>query len=205
MKRLVVLLLVGAALATAATVLNVFDYGQVAAVALGADHGPAFAVAAAAAAALDPEVLRAVHNDLMTRAKAKMDELKSDTPKADATRIEGEHDAIMRQADAVQASMAALDQKRAAPEPESAVIAKTERARAAEITALAHKHAMPDGFAEDHINKGTALDQVRALVLDHVHAASERRLSNRSPVQGADRAAAAASWDRALKNAGATL
>jgi hypothetical protein len=47
---------------------------------------------------------------------------------------------------------------------------EAERARVAEITTLALRHAMPADFAAGHINAGTAVDAVRSAVLNAIAA-----------------------------------
>jgi hypothetical protein len=65
-------------------------------------------------------------------------------------------------------------------DPDTLALA-AERRRAADISGMASRHSMPAGFADEHIRKGTSLDQVRVLVLNHVTSESEKtRISPRT-------------------------
>lgn len=64
---------------------------------------------------------------------------------------------------------ATTEARAAAQQPDDAARAlSAERARSAEITALATRHQMPADFTRQHIEAGTAIDEVRKLVLDDV-------------------------------------
>jgi hypothetical protein len=166
---------------------------------------------AAAGVSINLDALRAVHGDLVSRAAATMKEAKDGMPAAELAAIEQRHAALVDQATAMQGAIDAAS--RAAPV--AAVVpavdatttggdVKADRERTAEIANLAQRHAMPDLL--DHIGKGTSLDAVRKIVLDKVaEGAAGKRLNGRSPANGAEVVQAAASWDRALTRAGATL
>ena len=107
---------------------------------------------------------------LEARAAAKLAEITDDTPDDRARSIETEHKAIL---DEITATRAAIDAEADRLEPDPASGRDTgsldaERIRTAEITEMALRHAMPAGFAAEHIRKGTSIDDVRKLVLEHV-------------------------------------
>ncbi|MDQ2080483.1 hypothetical protein RA307_09850 [Xanthobacteraceae bacterium Astr-EGSB] len=121
--------------------------------------------------------LRQQRSDLQAQATAKMAEV-TDGMSADAVRtIEDQHRSILANVATVDTAIAA-EERRAAPPPASppapAVDLAAERTRASEITTLATRHAMPADFATRHISGGTALDEVRRLVLEKVASRSAR-------------------------------
>ncbi|WP_315806969.1 MULTISPECIES: hypothetical protein [unclassified Bradyrhizobium] len=128
--------------------------------------------------------LRSQHADLVKRAAAKIAEV-VDGLAPDAVRaIETEHADLLRQAGEVEVKIKTEEQRiidaaiagTAPPPADSAA----ERARSAEIVQLAQRHRMPVDFASQHITAGTALDQVRNLVLEAVAARdAQTRISPR--------------------------
>jgi hypothetical protein len=145
--------------------------------------GGAFAAGVAKMMLANPALLalRSRHADLTTRAAAKLAEVKDDTPAADRTRIEGEHRAIADELATVNREIATIEATPPAPAPTDPVA--VERTRTTEITRLALRHGMPPEFTTRHLADGTALDQVRTLVLDHVAAEADRtRISPRVQV-----------------------
>lgn len=179
-------LLAAFAIVAAAAMLMTFDGGAVAHAASGGTAHVAswhdlitIAGPVVAATAVNVEGLRSLHADVMTRAAAKMNEIKDGMTDADVKRIEGEHDALLRHADTLNA---AIEQAGAAAPARAAEVA-AERERAAEIHRLAQRHGMDAGFAADHIGKGTAIEEVRTLVLDAVAKRSEQtNINNRSQI-----------------------
>lgn len=123
--------------------------------------------------------LRSRLTDLETRAAAKQAEVRDGMNDAELRKIETDHQGILDEIAATRSQIA--DAERAAPTDAGAVAA--ERTRSAEITTLSQRHAMPEGFAADHINRGTGLDQVRQIVLDEVAKRSaDTRISPRVQV-----------------------
>jgi len=136
-------------------------------------HLPLYGAELVLATGLD--ALRRQHSDLVARAAAKIGEVKDGMAAADVTRIEGEHAGLLKDAATVAAAIAAEEARGKRPTED---VAAAERERSAEIIKLATRHKMPDGFAADHIAKGTTIEAVRALILDHV-AATQPRISPR--------------------------
>src|SRR5581483_627209 len=143
-------------------------------------HLPLYGAELVLATGLD--ALRRQHSDLVARAAAKIGEVKDGMAAADVTRIEGEHAGLLKDAATVAAAIAAEEARGKRPTED---VAAAERERSAEIIKLATRHKMPDGFAADHIAKGTTIEAVRALILDHV-AATQPRISPRLGITRAE-------------------
>jgi len=115
------------------------------------------------------EQLRAHLAALTSRAAAKMAEA-VDGMAADAVRaIEADHAEIVRQIEETKTKIAAEEARSAtAPAPGADAVraaVEAERARVAEITAIATRHALGD-FASTHIAAGTSIEAVRAAALE---------------------------------------
>ncbi len=118
------------------------------------------------------EQLRAHLAALKQRAADKIAEMTDGLAPEAVRAIETDHADLVRQVRETEAKIETAE--RAAP-PASPTAIAVERARAAEINTLAVRHAMPAEFAAQHIAEGTAIDQVRTLVLDAV---AERAAGN---------------------------
>lgn len=115
--------------------------------------------------------LRAKLEALRQRAAAKAAEARDDMAPDAVRKIEDEHQAILKEIGDTEKRIAEIEAEEArqashSTEREAALVA--ERARAAEITSLAVRHAMPEAFAPEHINKGTKIEDVRTIVLEEV-------------------------------------
>ncbi|WP_316191618.1 MULTISPECIES: prohead protease/major capsid protein fusion protein [unclassified Bradyrhizobium] len=117
--------------------------------------------------------LRSQHTDLVRRAAVKIAEVVEGLAPDAVRKIETDHADLVRQAAEVDAQIKTEEQRiidaavaAAVPAPSGDPAA--ERTRSAEIVALAQRHRMPADFATQHIAAGTALDQVRSLVLETV-------------------------------------
>jgi hypothetical protein len=142
------------------------------------------------------DALRSQHAALTTRAAAKVAEVK-DGMAAEAVRaIETDHAAILADIATVAGAISA-EERKAPPtnsvqptDPAAAARAaiETERGRVADITDLATRHGMPAAFAAEHVRKGTAIGEVRTLVLDHVAAEAAKRGINPRAQLGTDAA-----------------
>lgn len=108
--------------------------------------------------------LRAELTDLETRAAAKQGELKDGLSADEVRKIEAEHRELLDKIVAKRGEVA--EAERAAPSATDTVA--VERARSAEITTLAQRHAMPAEFASQHIASGTSIEEVRKIVLEEV-------------------------------------
>ncbi|NEW96638.1 prohead protease/major capsid protein fusion protein [Rhodopseudomonas sp. BR0G17] len=113
--------------------------------------------------------MRADHSDLVARAAAKLREVVDGMAPEAVRTIEAEHAELIRQADAMAAEIRTEEARAAASAPTAAAgadVIAAERTRAAEITLIASRHAMPAEFAQRHIAGGSTVDAVRAAVLD---------------------------------------
>lgn len=128
---------------------------------------------------------------------------KADTPAATAAPTETAAATPTAQPEAKPAAQSAPAAQPAAPAADAVA---AERARVDEIHRLSARHKMPDGFAAKHIDAGSSLAAVREQVLSHVASEADKTaISARTPAPGTDRQALSASWERAFKNAGATV
>jgi hypothetical protein len=118
--------------------------------------------------ALGVEALRSQHGELVTRAAAKLAEIKDGLAAADVTRIEGEHAAIVADVNTVATALAAAERAHPSTAPNVAEVTRVERVRANEIIALSARHNMPADFATGHIANGSSIEVVRAAVLTHL-------------------------------------
>ena len=119
--------------------------------------------------------LRSIVADLTEKASAKMAELVDGIPAEDARRIEGEHDAIVRNIDdAKQALVDAEIAERAAPAPAAPVVDTAriaDEARAAERKRIAYIR-----------EKGEKLNLAADFVARHIEAGSDERAFNAAVV-----------------------
>lgn len=131
------------------------------------DHGYS---AAAVVLATGLDNLRAQHSDIKTRAAAKIAEIVDGIEPTAARAIETEHGEMLRDLSTVADAITAEERRLAAPPAPAAVVPDlaAERTRTAEIVELSTRHAMPADFATRHIAGGTALDEVRRIVLAEV-------------------------------------
>jgi hypothetical protein len=132
--------------------------------------------------------LRKLRDDLENKINAKIAELKDDTPESEAKRIEGEHDALVRELAKCKADIAAAEREeaeRTAPAParepapaasetpdRAAIVAETtrvERLRVAEIGKLAARFGELE-MGNKAIADGMTLDAFRNALIDKLAA-----------------------------------
>lgn len=124
--------------------------------------------------------MRSEHAELVTRAAAKMAELKDGMPADVAARIEAEHTELVRKRDEVAARIA--EAERAAPAVTPAAtppaappdVVAAERARAAEITMLGTRAGMPAEAVESALRDGASVEVFRARAFDHMATQADR-------------------------------
>ena len=146
-----------------ALVLSVADaHADVGSLSVVFDHSPLHLATVAGAVAVDLTALRAQHQDLTTRAAAKIAEVKDGMAADVVTRIENEHADLVRQAQAVATSIATAE--RAAPAP-SPVADPQTRAHAwtADDTAKITQRAKAFGLTADDALAVMADVNVRSL------------------------------------------
>ncbi|WP_449255182.1 phage major capsid protein [Bosea sp. (in: a-proteobacteria)] len=124
--------------------------------------------------------MRTNRGELVTRAEAKLAEVKADTPAERARAIENEHAELLRQIADLDRDIAAAElAERSSPPANTnldtvrAEAARAERQRADTITDLATRMGVPD-FAATHVNEGTSVERFRELLIDHVAERSDR-------------------------------
>lgn len=120
--------------------------------------------------------LRSKHADLLAKATAKANEIKDGMADADVRRIEGEHDALMTEADEVKRQIADAEAEEArartpAPNDDATRQAReagqaAERARIAELRSIARQGKIEDETLTKAIDDGTTVEAFRKIVLD---------------------------------------
>jgi len=140
-----------------------------------------------ATASISLAALRSQHADLVSRAAAKIAELKDDTPPEQARKIEDEHKELLRQIEAIKDDIAKAeaDERRLAlevgtapaPQVDDAAVRSavgtavadalaTERQRTAEITSIGRRAGMDAGVIEKAIRDNTSVAEFRQLAFD---------------------------------------
>jgi hypothetical protein len=127
-------------------------------------------IEAAMQATLAITFLRSQHTDLMTRATALADQITDSTAPDEVRRIEGEHDALVAQAEVLQRQISeaeAEEAARSATQPatgDAAVVA--ERRRAATIRDVGRRAALDDAVIQTAIDTGATVEAFRAQAFD---------------------------------------
>ena len=121
-------------------------------------------------------VLRTNHADLTTRITAKMAELVDGLPEADVRRIEGEHDALVREAEALQRDIVIAEAAEraglvppapgSAPAQTPAEAVAAERTRAATIRDVATRAAMPADVVQAALDSGETVETFRTRAFE---------------------------------------
>lgn len=130
--------------------------------------------------------LRAKHGDLVKKATDKRAEIKDGMPDADVRRIEGEHEALVREVEGVQRQIDEAEAEERSrsqntpPAGESDAVRQAreaataeERARVAELQVIARQGGVDAETLQKHITDGTKIEAFRKIVLDLVAARSQ--------------------------------
>lgn len=124
--------------------------------------------------------LRSIVTDLTAKASAKVAELVDGLPADDVRRIEGEHDAIVRQIDEAKAALvdAEISERAAAPVAQQAPVGDASRIAADAITAerkriayireKADKLGLPKQFVTAHVDDGSDERTFNSAVVDYL-------------------------------------
>ncbi len=126
---------------------------------------------AAMQATLALTILRSQHTDLMTRATALADQITDQTAAEEVRRIEGEHDALVAQAETLQRQIAEAEAEESArtaanPAATGNAAVAAERTRAATIRDVGRRAALDDAVIQTAIDTGATVDAFRAQAFD---------------------------------------
>ena len=145
------------------------------------DHG--LLTGLLAQASLGLAGLRAQLTDLTTRAEAKLAEIKNDTAADVATRVEGEHEALLREIETTRGLIATKEAEEAeaarggaggvtAADVQAAI--RADRERAATIRDIGRRSGMSQADVDAALNGDTAIDTFRTRAFDHMAQRAEQ-------------------------------